>query len=419
MKRGTKCAACILMSLMIAITAVAEPVGAATVSDIQKQKKSVQDQQSSTKKQLKDANSQVNSITGAQDNLGEEIQDIDGQLVDLLTDMQLIDDSITRTEEQIKKTKKDYDAAEKQKEKQYSAMKVRVRYMYERGNTSYMEILLNSYGMQDALTKADYVEKLYDFDRKKLQEYEATAKKVAALEESLEEQKSELEASKSEKEDEQKYLENVETEKKAKYDDYDVQLSKAKQAAAACAAQLKQQTDQINQLQAAENKAKADEEARKKAEEEARKKAEEANNNNNGDDNGGNNDSGGSSGGGKVTVSGSGSGADIANYACNFIGNPYVAGGTILTDGTDCSGFVQAVYSHFGYSLPRNSYSQSTVGQAVSYEDAKAGDVIYYGGHVGIYLGNGMIVHASTEKTGIKTTVATYRPIVTIRRIAN
>ena len=96
-----------------------------------------------------------------------------------------------------------------------------------------------------------------------------------------------------------------------------------------------------------------------------------------------------------------------------------MAGGTSLTDGVDCSGFVQAVYSHFGYSLPRNSYSQSTAGQAVSYEDARAGDVIYYGGHVGIYLGNGMIVHASTEKTGIKTTIATYRPIVTIRRIAN
>ncbi len=404
MKRGTKCAICILMSLIIAFTVVAEPVRAATISDIQKQKKSVQEQQNSTKKQLNSADTQVNSITGAQDNLGEEIQDIDGQLVDLLTDMQLIDDSISKTESQIKTTKKDYDAAEKQKEKQYSEMKIRVRYMYEKGDRSYMEILLNSYGMQDALTKADYVEKLYDYDRKKLKEYEATVKKVAALEESLEEQKSELEASKAEKEEEQKYLTDVESQKKAKYADYDVQLAKAKQAAAACAAQLKQQTDQINQLQAAENKAKADEEAKKKAEEEAR---------NNG---GGSGSSGGSS---KVSVSGSGSGADIANYACNFIGNPYVAGGTSLTDGVDCSGFVQAVYSHFGYSLPRNSYSQSTAGQAVSYEDARAGDVIYYGGHVGIYLGNGMIVHASTEKTGIKTTIATYRPIVTIRRIAN
>ena len=119
------------------------------------------------------------------------------------------------------------------------------------------------------------------------------------------------------------------------------------------------------------------------------------------------------------SVSGSGSGADIAKYACNFIGNPYVPGGTSLTNGADCSGFVQAVYSHFGYSLPRNSFSQSQVGEAVSYDQAQAGDVIYYGGHVAIYLGNGMIVHASTQKTGIKTTVATYRPIITIRHIAH
>ena len=94
-----------------------------------------------------------------------------------------------------------------------------------------------------------------------------------------------------------------------------------------------------------------------------------------------------------------------------------MAGGTSLTKGADCSGFVMAVYQAFGYSLPRSSYAQSGAGRAVSYSEAQPGDIIYYGGHVGIYIGNGQIVHASTERTGIKITAATYRSIVSVRRI--
>ena len=99
------------------------------------------------------------------------------------------------------------------------------------------------------------------------------------------------------------------------------------------------------------------------------------------------------------------------------MGYPYVAGGTSLTKGADCSGFVMAVYQAFGYSLPRSSYAQSGAGRGVSYSEAQPGDIIYYGGHVGIYIGNGQIVHASTERSGIKITSATYRSIITVRRI--
>ncbi|MDE6738580.1 MAG: C40 family peptidase [Lachnospiraceae bacterium] len=119
----------------------------------------------------------------------------------------------------------------------------------------------------------------------------------------------------------------------------------------------------------------------------------------------------------KPTSSGGGKGQQIADFACKYIGSPYVAGGTSLTNGADCSGFVMAVYKAFGYSLPRSSYAQSGAGRAVSYSEAQPGDIIYYGGHVGIYIGNGQIVHASTERTGIKITAATYRSIVSVRRI--
>ena len=129
--------------------------------------------------------------------------------------------------------------------------------------------------------------------------------------------------------------------------------------------------------------------------------------------------SGGSSGssGSGISVSGdSSTGVAIANYALQFVGNPYVYGGTSLTNGADCSGFTMSVFAHFGISLPHSSAGQRSVGRAVSYSEAQAGDLICYDGHVAIYLGGGRIVHASTEKTGIKTGTATYRTILSVRR---
>ena len=112
-----------------------------------------------------------------------------------------------------------------------------------------------------------------------------------------------------------------------------------------------------------------------------------------------------------------GNGQAIVDYACQFIGNPYVPGGTSLTDGADCSGFVWRVYKDFGYSVPRTSYSFRSYGSEVSYSEAQPGDVICYAGHVALYIGNGQIVHASTQRTGIKITNATYKEMLTIRRI--
>ena len=110
-------------------------------------------------------------------------------------------------------------------------------------------------------------------------------------------------------------------------------------------------------------------------------------------------------------------GVEIVNYAKRFIGNPYVYGGTSLTRGTDCSGFVMGVYRHFGVSLPHSSYSMRKVGRAVSYSDMQPGDIVCYSGHVGIYAGNGQIVNAINERKGINFSSATYKRIITIRRI--
>ena len=110
-------------------------------------------------------------------------------------------------------------------------------------------------------------------------------------------------------------------------------------------------------------------------------------------------------------------GQAIVDYACQFIGNPYVWGGTSLTNGADCSGFVQSVFAHFGVSLPRTTWDMENVGTPVSYEEAIPGDIILYNGHVGIYMGNGQIVNAINSAKGIGILPATYANIITIRRI--
>ena len=129
--------------------------------------------------------------------------------------------------------------------------------------------------------------------------------------------------------------------------------------------------------------------------------------------------SGSKSDGGKTYESPTGStGADVVKFARQFIGNPYVFGGTSLTNGADCSGFVMSVYANFGVSLPHSSAADRNVGAAVNgLENAQPGDLICYSGHVGIYAGDGRIVHASTSKTGIIESSATYRSILSIRRI--
>lgn len=115
---------------------------------------------------------------------------------------------------------------------------------------------------------------------------------------------------------------------------------------------------------------------------------------------------------------GSASGQAVVNYALQFVGNPYVYGGSSLTNGTDCSGFVMSVYNNFGVSLPHSSAADRGVGATVNgLENAQPGDIICYSGHVGIYVGNGQIVHASTSRTGIIVSSATYRSILSIRRI--
>lgn len=408
MKRRYVQTVCVLLSFIMFLLMV-EPVSATTISDLQNELKKDQSQ-------LKNVNQQISDYKGAQADVGEEIEALDEEMVSLLTDINLIEEAIADKEEDIAQTQIEYDAAVAEKNEQYESMKIRIRFMYEKGETSYLQLFFGAKNMGDMMNKANYVEELYEYDRTLLEEYEATVQEVAALQDTLEEEKSELETSKTELKEEQAYVEEVLAQKQQEYENYNVVLAKAKQEAATYTAKIKQETAKIKQLEEEERKRKEEEE-RKKKEQEALLASQNDGDSDSEEQEKEETSSSSSSSSSGSSSGGSGKGQQIADYACKFIGNPYVAGGTSLTDGADCSGFVMSVYQAFGYSLPRSSYAQSAVGKGVSYSEAQPGDIIYYGGHVGIYIGNGQIVHASTERTGIKITSATYRSIITIRRI--
>ena len=396
----------VILSFILCLSVV-DPISATTISELRQEVKKNQSQ-------LKNAQQKADEAQEAQEGVEEEMEEIDAELVNLITDINLCEEAINDKEEEIYRTQLDYDAAVAEKDEQYASMKIRIQFMYEKGDSSYLHMFFGAGNMGDMVNKAKYVEELYDYDRKLLTEYEDTVKRVQELWDTLEEDKSELETSKTELQEGQAYMEELLAQKKEEYENYSVMLTKAKQEAATYTARIKQETAQIRKLEEEERKRREEEERKRKEEEERRRKEQEALL---ADGDADSEEAPKKQETPEPTSSGGGKGQDIANYACKFIGNRYVAGGTSLTNGADCSGFVMSVYKNFGINLPRSSYSQSTVGKGVSYSDARPGDVIYYGGHVGIYIGNGQIVHASTERTGIKITSATYRNIVTVRRI--
>lgn len=403
----------VLISAVVLSIAVVVPVSAATISELEKQQ---QEHQS----KLNQVNSQITEMENEQEILEEEISDLDAEIVNMFTSIELLEEEISEKEEsisvveaEIKVAEADYEKAKEEEEKQYEEMKIRVKYMYEKGDTLYMQLLLESADFSEMLNKADYVEKLYEYDRTKLEEYKAAKNAVAELQASLEEdkrilerEKAELESTKAELEEQKAYMDTLLAKKKQEASDYDVQIAQARKQAQSYKNKIKEDQKKIRALQ---------EEERRKAEEALKAQKE---NGNSGGNSGG---SGGNSGGGSYTPpangGGSATGQQIASYACQFVGNPYVSGGTSLTNGADCSGFTYRVYADFGYSIPRTSYAQRNAGKAVDYANAQPGDIICYSGHVALYIGNGKIVHASTQKTGIKISNAQYREILAVRRI--
>ncbi|HAG68547.1 MAG TPA: hypothetical protein DCL38_01080 [Lachnospiraceae bacterium] len=419
----------VISVIMASVLAATMPcvISADTKTDAQNQKKEAESR-------LNSVNEDIEALEGDKGELEDELAQIDAELVDLLLTVDIIEDDIADKQVQIDEATAEYEAAKQKEQEQRDAMKLRIKFMYEKGDPSYLDLISSSQSYSELLNKSDYVEKLYSYDRKLLDDYVRTRDEVLELKTALENEMNDLEELHSDYEEQSVTLQNIIDEKKESLEDFDDKLKSAQAKADEYRSEIKAQTAVIKQIEAEEAaRKKAEEAARKKAEEErkkaeeaAKKKAEEEAKNNGEELSSVDTDSEGEKSEEEsksektekksYDPGNSSKGQQIASYALQFVGNPYVAGGTSLTEGCDCSGFTQSVYSNFGISLPRNSSSQAVAGREVSYESAQPGDVIYYGGHVGIYIGNGQIVHASTPASGIKVSSALYRSIITVRR---
>ena len=395
----------LFFSMMIGMMVFSQTVPAYATSKAEKEKQEAQKKMEEANKKAKDAESKKSAAQS-------QVTKLSSDLTALLSDITVLENDMANKEAEIKQAESDYEEAKKEEEKQYDAMKKRIQYMYEKGDTEYLDIFLHVKNMSDLLNKAEYVEGIYTYDRKMLVNFQETKQKVADYKDDLEEDKAEMEGMKLEYKEQQGQLETLISTKKKDVSNFDSQLAQAKQDAAVYAQTIAKKNEEIKKAKEEEARKKAAEEARKKAEADAKKKAAASTT---GKSTSANNNYTGPSA--SKSSGGSAQGRAVADYGLQFLGNPYVFGGTSLTGGTDCSGFTQGVYRHFGYNLPRSSTEQRSAGREVSYSEAQPGDLICYAGHIAIYIGNGQIVHASTPKTGIKVGTATYRTILSVRRI--
>ena len=367
---------------------------------------------------LDNANADIENIQNQQQALQSQIDALDADLVNVIMNLDILEGELADKQTELDDVTAQLAQAQEDEQNQYDAMKKRIVYMYENGDDSYIEALVGATDFSDLLNRLEYAQQIYDYDRNLLTQYQETVQQVADLKSQVETEKAELEEVQQSYQEQQSSYESMIAEKQSQMSDFDTQLASAQSLAAQYKATVDEQNEIIRQEQAAAAAAAAQNNNNNNKGNNTTT-ANNTGNNTGGNSNAGSSNTGGSTGGGGLnpSFSTSVSGSDVVSYACQFIGNPYVWGGESLTNGADCSGFIKSVYANFGISLPHSSVALQRAGSEVSYENAQPGDIICYAGHVAIYMGGGQIVHASSPATGIKTCSATYRSIITVRRV--
>ena len=380
-------------------------------------------------------------------------QALEEELVRLLALKDILESDMEELKTQIQEADRDYRQAEEKRQRQYDILKKRIQFLYEEGDITYLNILLKAKNIGDVVSQTEYFRQLYEYDQEIIQRYEKLKQEAAGKKELLEEKQSQLEVMEEENESQQKELEGFIAARQKESSGFALELEAAQARAAQAAGEVIRKTEEIRILRARqeEERIRQEKERIRQEQESAGREPGSAGQESGaagrepgaagrepgatgrepggagqesggaGQESGGAGtaqDSAGTAGGRSVkSIGGTEFGRNVADYALQFVGNPYVYGGTSLTGGTDCSGYTQSVYRHFGVSIPRTSGEQAGFGREIPYEEMEPGDLVCYSGHVAMYIGGGRIVHASSRKEGIKVSNdPAYRTIVSIRR---
>ena len=406
---------------------------------------------------------QVETLENQKSEVEAQADSVNSQLVSLLVSYKALQQDIENQQVRIGEVGQDLAVAQENEQKQYEDMKLRIKYMYENGDASFAEAILTATSYSDLVNKSEYVEKVHGYDRNKLMEYVQTKEEVANLKTELEGEQADMEVMAQEMNSQKTNLESTLTQMRAQIADFDTQLANAQAEADAKVARMQEEqqlaqsksenqagnVSSANQVVSAANTGTTKPTGGNTAPSTGNTTTPSTGNTGAQKPAGGNttpstgNTTTPSTGNVSTTTPSTGNtgtttkpstgsssntskpsnasvGQKIANKGCEYIGNPYVYGGNSLTNGIDCSGFVQQIHAKYGISTPRNSTSLRYGGKAVAVSDMMPGDVVCYEGHVAIYIGGGQIVHASNSKPypagGIKTSNAYYRTIVAVRR---
>lgn len=454
-KRKAVSAVAALMALLFLIPLVMEIfqyAGAVTldeISSLSAQQEALEEKKGDLQTQLDELKDQKNSAVSRCNLLSKKINVLEDQIA---TTQSVVDEYAG----QIKENQKTLKKAKQEEADYYDLFCQRVRNMEENGTTSYWQILFGASGFSDFLDRVSFVSSVMEYDDSVLTNLEEARESVAQATEELQEKKTAKEKALDDLEQQQTQVNKASKEAaktlkeiKANQDVYAEEMSEIDALADELAGDIvSAKSDYAAEQKAAAEKAKAEQKAaeeaaakkaaeKKKTAEKAgkKKKAEEQQQTAPADSSSeeenppeeetpseeepeeGNQSDSSDEEDKPDTASSSASGAAVVNYAMQFIGGRYVWGGSNLSTGVDCSGFVMCVYAHFGYSLPHSSAALANCGKGVSYSNAQMGDVICYQGHCGLYIGGGKMVNALGVKYGIVVSKVNTGRLVAVRRI--
>lgn len=418
----------IVLSLTLPMSVLADPTTDAKKAEQDKKEQELKQAIQENQNQLNQINSQMGTLQSQQNAVNNQISDLNGQISYLMANVSILESDIQVTENEIYETNLELEEAIQRENEQYDATMTRIRCMYEQGDTNYVTLLVMSSSLSEFLSNAEYIEKVYQYDQKLLNEYQETKRQVQELKEELEIKEEELEAEKSDLLDQKAELDTKVSGLRAIAADYETQIASARREADAFAAKIRAQNAEVKQIEAQRAALLKEEQKKLNPAAAAPTSTPTASAPGGTAIMTGNIVSAGPNAkfhGAQYTVDtgvitsapGSDRGKEVAMYAIQFLGNPYVHAGRSLITGTDCSGFTSLVYAHFGIKISPGVAYQRYEGKSVSASEMEPGDVIIYPGHAALYLGSGKIIHASSSATGIKISNWNYRSYVDIRRM--